>query len=145
MGIELNINNTPYSSKVSAPSALRTAVSLSQSTATATSSNAPNRGNGAASSIDLTNTTRGQLRGSINELIKEGKVSVKDASTLVSLSFDGVTPNAQLDNEPINALNLLQSGVDYYTGLGQPDNAAYFSRVLAELSSQSGSVVNQYA
>ena len=139
--------NTIYSSAY--PPVQQTAASART---TATAADAPtetaNTGSG-VSSYDFTSMTPKELQSTINNLVKNGKLSLKDSSPLVTIA--GFAGQAGKSDQPIDVFSALKAGIDFkaQTGQAQQPNSGieYWNNALAALQSLQGtpSGVDTYA
>jgi hypothetical protein len=103
---------------------------------------------GGVSMYDFTNMSPAQMQDTINGLIRSGKMSLDDSSSLVSMIPTGLTyagpgaPSAaSLDsvrNTPMDFLARLQAGIDGARSRGDAQNAEHFARTLNVLQSLQG-------
>jgi hypothetical protein len=83
----------------------------------ASSDNTTNSGTG-VSSYDFSNMTPSQLQSTVNDLVKSGKLSLKDSSPLLTIA--GFSNRGNVDgassagaDKPIDVLSALQAGISY--------------------------------
>jgi hypothetical protein len=101
------------------------------------------------SSYDFTSMTPKELQSTINNLVKSGKLSLKDSSPLVTIA--GFAGQAGKSDQPIDVFSTLKAGIDFkeQTGQAQQPNSGieYWNNALAALQGLQGtpSGVDTYA
>jgi hypothetical protein len=108
-----NLFSTTYSNQPASSSARATAAPIASSPAETTDSGA------GVSRYDFTGMTSKELMTTINNLVKSGKMSLKDSSPLVGIaqfvSGGGLsaTPSTENSDAPIDVLSALKNGIAY--------------------------------
>jgi len=103
-------------------------------------------GGSASTALDFTSMSRSDLRGTVNSLIKSGKLSLDDTSSLVgmmgpaatSYAGQGGPSAAAYDSSAFDALSALQTGIDGANARHDEQNAAALSRTLTALQQLQG-------
>lgn len=98
-------------------------------------------------SLDFTNMTPRQLQGTINNLIKSGKLSLDDSSALVGMvptalskvHYDGHAPTAY--EQPSNIIARIQDGIEGARSRGDTANVDSLMKALGALQKLQGSVI----
>jgi hypothetical protein len=108
------------------------------------------RAAGGISTYDFTNVSPAQMQQTINGLIRSGKMSFDDSSSLVGMiptalawAGGGMPSAAQLDsarNTPINFLATLQAGIAGAQSRGDTHNAETLTRAFEVLRSLQGTL-----
>ena len=139
----MQINTTPFYSFAASRSNNATSAPSASSTA-----DAGQPGTAGVSTYDFTNMSPAQMQDTMNGLIRSGKMSLDDSSSLVgmiptALAYaGGGTPSAaQLDsarNQPMDFLATLQAGITGAQSRGDAQNAANLTRTLNALQSLQG-------
>lgn len=85
---------------------------------------------------DFTNMTRGQLRETVNNLIKNGEMSLDESSSLVFMMGPKLTESGNLidaSNEKVDAFALLKQSIAYNQSIGNSAAAFYDNNALNAL------------
>jgi len=98
-------------------------------------------------SLDFTNMTPRQLQGTMNDLIKSGKMSLDDSSALVGMvptalskvNYDGQAPAAY--EQPSNIIARIQDGIEGAKSRGDSANVDSLTKALGALQKLQGSVI----
>lgn len=139
-----NVFSSAYAAGQPASSATRT----SAAPAASVTADANTTGTG-VTSYDFTSMTPGELRTTVNDLVKSGKLSLKDSSPLVTIAgFGGTSPGRA--GKPIDVLAALKAGIAYkqQNQADQPDAGLdHWKNALAALQGLQGTTsgVDTYA
>jgi hypothetical protein len=141
----MQVNNI-YSSAY--PPVQQTATSA-RTTATADAPTETASTGSGVSSYDFTSMTPKELQSTINNLVKSGKLSLKDSSPLVTIA--GFAGQAGKSDQPIDVFSALKAGIDFKEQTGQAQQPSsgieYWNNALAALQGLQGtpSGVDTYA
>jgi hypothetical protein len=107
---------------------------------------------GGVSRYDFTNMTPQQLQSTVNDLVKSGKLSLKDSSPLLTIAGFGGTGGTAANGmgQPMDVLSMLKAGISYkeQAQAGEPNSGIqYWQNALAALQNLQGtpSGVDTYA
>lgn len=111
------------------------------------SSNTTAAGLTVSGSLDFTYMTPRQLQGTMNDLIKSGKMSLDDSSALVGMvptalskvNYDGQAPAAY--EQPSNIIARIQDGIEGAKSRGDSANVDSLTKALGALQKLQGSVI----
>lgn len=137
-----NVFSSAYATAQPASSATRTSAAPTASATT----DAGSTGTG-VTSYDFTSMTPSELRTTVNDLVKSGKLSLKDSSPLVTIAGFGGT---SAGGKPIDVLAALKAGIAYkqQNQANQPDSGLdHWNNALAALQGLQGTTsgVDTYA
>lgn len=140
-----NFFGSAYATRQPASSATRT----SAAPATSAPADTGTTGSG-VTSYDFTGMTPSDLRTTVNDLVKSGKLSLMDSSPLVTIAGFGGGATADGAGQPIDVLAALKSGIAYkqQNQASQPDSGIdRWKNALAALQGLQGtpSGVDTYA
>lgn len=106
-----------------------------------------NNATGGIASYDFRNMTPRQLQGTMNDLIKSGKMSLDESSALVGMiptalskvNYDGQTPTEY--EQPSNFIARLQDGIEFAKSRNDVANMESFTKALDALQKLQGIVM----
>jgi hypothetical protein len=97
---------------------------------------------GGVSSYDFSHMTPREMQSAVRGLIKSGQLSLVEAGNLICMApmpMDGSSPvSAPTFDQPMDYLNRIKQGVQFYKSTGDRHNAEHWSRLLDKLQSLQG-------
>lgn len=85
---------------------------------------------------DFTNMTRGQLRETVNNLIKNGEMSLDESSSLVLMMGPKITVSGNsidASDEKVDAFALLKQSIEFNQSIGNSAAVMYDNKALSAL------------